>query len=187
MPFATFKRATATLLLSAGAGALLAGCAGRDAAPSVPPPKVQARAQGPAATNAATSADSLAQTAWALVRWTHADGSPQALPSTADRGPVRLTFLAHARQYRVEGFAGCNRYVGEYLLRDGALAIQVPATTRMACPQPERAAFETAYLRALEQIETFTLDSGGAPRRLTFTLRSGDVLDFERRTDPPTP
>jgi len=186
MLFATFTRPAAALLLSAAAVGLLAGCAGRDAAPAAPP-QAQARAQGPGAANAATSADSLAQTSWELVRWTRADGSPYALPSGNDRGPVHLTFLAHGRQYRVEGFAGCNRYRGTYLLRDGALTIQAPAATRATCGQPERAAFEAAYLQALGQIDTFTLDNGGAPRRLTFTLRSGDVLDFVRRTDPPTP
>ena len=57
----------------------------------------------------------------------------------------------------------------------------------MACVPAPRAELENDYLRGLTAIDTFTLDSGGAPRHLTFNLRGGDVLEFERRQDPPTP
>ncbi|HYG45014.1 MAG TPA: META domain-containing protein, partial [Bordetella sp.] len=82
---------------------------------------------------------------------------------------------------------GCNRYMGSYKLQGGKLSISVPATTRMACPAPERARLEVDYLQALAGIQTFTLDSGSAPRHLTFNVRQGDVLEFTRRQDPPTP
>ena len=164
-----------------GAGMLavaLAGCAGSTGG---------ARAEGAAAANAASSADSLAQTSWELVRWTQSDGAPREIPHGDNGEPIRLTFLAQGKQYRVEGFSGCNRYMGSYKLQSGKLAIDAPAATRMACVPAARAALENDYLRALGAIDTFTLDSGGAPRHLTFNLRGGDVLEFERRQDPPTP
>lgn len=156
----------------------LAGCAGSTGG---------ARAEGAAAANAASSADSLAQTSWELVRWTRAGGALRDIPHGDNGEPIRLTFLAQGKQYRAEGFAGCNRYQGSYKLQGGKLAIDAPAATRMACVPAERAALEADYLRGLTVIDTFTLDSGGAPRHLTFNLRGGDVLEFERRQDPPTP
>ncbi|MGY6270543.1 META domain-containing protein [Achromobacter denitrificans] len=156
----------------------LAGCAGSTGG---------ARPQGAAAANAASSADSLAQTSWELVRWTGQGGASRDIPHGDNGEPVSLTFLAQGKQYRVNGFSGCNRYMGSYKLEGGKLHIDAPATTRMACVPPERARLETDYLRGLATIDTFTLDSGGAPRHLTFNLRGGDVLEFERRQDPPTP
>ncbi|MNL02362.1 heat-inducible protein [compost metagenome] len=156
----------------------LAGCAGSIGG---------ARPEGAAAANAASSADSLAQTSWELVRWTQPGGALRDIPHGDNGEPIRLTFLAQGKQYRVNGFSGCNRYMGTYKLEGGKLFIDAPAMTRMACAPPERAKLEADYLRGLATIDTFTLDSGGAPRHLTFNLRGGDVLEFERRQDPPTP
>ncbi|KAG1249021.1 hypothetical protein G6F65_019293 [Rhizopus arrhizus] len=64
--------------------------------------------------------------------------------------------------------------MGSYKLESGKLFINAPASTRMACAAPERAKLEADYLRGLTIIDTFTLDSGGAPRHLTFNLRGGD-------------
>ncbi len=158
--------------------AALAGCAGSLGG---------ARPEGAAAASAASSADSLAQTSWELVRWTQPGGGQRDIPHGDNGEPIKLTFLAQGKQYQVNGFSGCNRYTGTYKLDRGKLFIAAPATTRMACVPPERARLEADYLRALGAIDTFTLDSGGAPRHLTFNVRGGDVLEFERRQDPPTP
>ncbi|MFJ3461766.1 META domain-containing protein [Achromobacter spanius] len=158
--------------------AALAGCAGMTGG---------ARPEGAAAASAATSKDSLAQTSWELVRWAQPGGALRDIPHGDNGEPIRLTFLAQGKQYQVNGFSGCNRYTGTYKLERNKLVIDAPATTRMACVPPERAKLEADYLRALRAIDTFTLDSGGAPRHLTFNLRGGDVLEFERRQDPPTP
>lgn len=166
-----------SLLLVALAG-VLSGCASSTG---------QAVARGSAAAHAATSADSFAQTRWELTRWTAADGTPRPLPHGNGARPIELTFLAHDDQYRVQGYAGCNRYAGTYRLQDGKLTISAPAATRMACPTPGLAQLERDYLNALARIQTFTLDSGGAPRHLSFNVRDGDVLEFTRRQDPPTP
>ena len=130
---------------------------------------------GAAAANAASSADSLAQTAWELVRWVQPGGALRDIPHGDNGEPVKLVFLAQGKQYRVNGFAGCNRYMGTYRIEGGRLRIDAPAATRMACPTPERAGLEADYLRGLGSIDTFTLDNGGAPRHLTFNLRGGGV------------
>ncbi len=165
------------LLCLALLAAALAGCAGTGGA----------RPEGAAAASAATSKDSLAQTSWELVRWAQPGGALRDIPHGDNGEPIRLTFLAQGKQYQVNGFSGCNRYTGTYKLERNKLVIDAPASTRMACVPPERAKLEADYLRALRVIDTFTLDSGGAPRHLTFNLRGGDVLEFERRQDPPTP
>lgn len=156
----------------------MAGCTGTTG---------HATAQGAAASNAATSADSLAQTSWELTRWVSAAGDDRPIPHGDNGEPIQLVFLAHGQAYRVNGFAGCNRYSGVYRLQDGKLSISIRGTTRMACAAPERAELEKSYLQALSAIRSFTLDSGGAPRHLTFNVDNGEVLEFARRQDPPTP
>ena len=99
----------------------LAGCAGSGGA--------RPRA---AAANAASSADSLAQTAWELVRWVQPGGALRDIPHGDNGEPVKLVFLAQGKQYRVNGFAGCNRYMGTYRIEGGRLRIDAPAATRMA-------------------------------------------------------
>lgn len=147
----------------------------------------QARPDGTAAANATTSADSLAQTHWELTGWTDALGNQREIPHGDNGEPISLTFLAQGKQYVARGFAGCNRYMGSYKLEAGKLSITAPASTRMACADPRRGQLEAEYLRALADIKSFTLDASGAPRHLTFTISDGDVLDFTRRQDPPTP
>lgn len=147
----------------------------------------RAYAEGGAAQHATTSRDSLALTSWELVRWTRADGVLRDIPHGDNGEPVSLTFLAQDKPYRISGFAGCNGYLGSYTLQEGQLLINVPAQTRMACASPAWAQLETDYLHALSIISVFTLDSAGAPRQLSFTLKTGDVLSFVRRDDPPTP
>jgi len=146
-----------------------------------------ATAEGAAANNAATSADSLAQTSWELIRWVSAAGVNRPIPHGDNGEPIQLVFLAQGHDYHVNGFSGCNRYMGNYRLQDGKLSISLGGSTRMACASQERGQLEQAYLQALADIRSFTLDSGSAPRQLTFNLKNGDVLEFARRKDPPTP
>ncbi|AZY51419.1 META domain-containing protein [Bordetella avium] len=159
-------------MLCAGLLALSAGCATHTG---------QARPVGSAAANAATSADSLAQTRWELTRWADALGNQRDITKGGE--PISLTFLADGKQYTVHGFSGCNRYRGSYKLEADKLSITAPASTRMACPDPQQAQLEADYLRALAAIRSFTLDASGAPRHLTFNVATGDVLEFSRRED----
>jgi len=146
-----------------------------------------ATAEGAAASNAATSADSLAQTGWELTRWVSGAEVNQPIPHGDNGEPIQLVFLAQGNDYKVNGFSGCNRYSGNYRLQDGKLSISIRGNTRMACASQDRAQLEKAYLQALADIRSFTLDSGSAPRHLTFNIKNGDVLEFVRRKDPPTP
>lgn len=165
-------------ILLGGLAITIAGCANTTG---------HATADGAAAATAATSADSLAQTRWELTRWTTPAGDTKPIPHGDNGEPIQLTFLAANGQHQVAGFTGCNRYNGSYKLQPGKLSISAPATTRMACASPERAQLEAAYLKALADIRSFTLDSSSTPRHLTFNLHNGDVLDFARRQDPRTP
>jgi heat shock protein HslJ len=143
----------------------------------------KAQARGPAASNAATTSDSLAQTGWELTRWATQSGAAKTLPSG---NPIRLNFLASGHEYGVTGFSGCNRYSGTYKLADRKLFITVRATTRMQCDAPGVSDVEKAYLGSLGKIASFTLDNGGAPRQMIITLADGDALTFQRREDPPS-
>jgi heat shock protein HslJ len=57
---------------------------------------------------------------------------------------------------RLNGNAGCNTYMTGYSTEDDRIAIEPPATTRMACDQPVMDQ-EVAYLAALERAATFEL------------------------------
>lgn len=173
MPFLSLPRCLALTALAA----TLAGCSTTTG---------RAQAQGAGATQAATTSDSLAETHWELVRWTGKDGTTRVLPQGDRSQPIGISFLAQGHDYRVAGFSGCNRYTGTYRLQGGKLIITSPAATRMACPSPQLSQLETAYLKALGQISTFTLDSGGAPRQMTLNLQDGDIMAFSRREDAPT-
>jgi heat shock protein HslJ len=171
MPFISLGRCALLAVLAAG----VAGCSTTTG---------HAQAKGAAATQAATTSDSLAQTNWKLVRWASKDGAMRDLPRDAD--PISIAFLARNHDYRVSGFSGCNRYTGTYKLEGGKLIVTVPAATRMACGSDQMAALENAYLTGLGHVATFTLDSGGAPRQMTLNLQNGDILTFSRGEDIPT-
>lgn len=203
MPLVRTPRSLAWMLAPLLAAGLTAGCGTHTG---------RATAQGAAAAHAATTPDTIAQTSWTLTRWTSAAGQPRPVGTavssartsgtaspekvggrsgsetkmeTEDR-QIKLDFLARGKDYRVAGFSGCNAYQGSYDLSKGKLSITAPASTRMACPSSAAAALEHDYLKALASIKTFSLDSSGAPRLMTLTLNSGDVLEFTRGDDPPT-
>ncbi|OZI37269.1 hypothetical protein CAL29_02245 [Bordetella genomosp. 10] len=180
MPFPFPPRRVAVAAVAAGAvvlAAVLSACSTTTG---------HAQARGAAAAQAATTSDSLAETTWDLVTWTNADGGAMAVPGGNGNPPVGLAFLTQNHDYRVAGFSGCNRYMGAYRLQGGKLSITVPAASRMGCPSDQLAGFETAYLKALGHISTFTLDSGGAPRKMTLNLQDGGVMTFKRGEDVPT-
>jgi heat shock protein HslJ len=144
-----------------------------------------AQAEGPGAKQAATTSDSLAQTQWRLTQWTAADGTERFQAAQADP-PFTLVFLVHNRDYRVKGYSGCNDFSGTYQLQGGRLSFTLPSPGRTACSAPGKGEAEQAYLSALGQISTFTLDSGGAPRQMTLHARNGDILRFARGADVST-
>lgn len=172
--FSLFRRTLPVALLAVTLG----GCATHTG---------RATAEGAAASNAVTTPDSVAQTSWILTRWSAGDSGTVRHPATSSTGlPLHLDFLVRGNDYRVAGFSGCNRFMGTYKMEQGRLIITAPAATRMACASAEDGALERDFLKALASISRFTLDSGGAPRKMTLALSGGDTLEFTRGEDPPS-
>ena len=147
--------------------AALAGCAGSTGG---------ARPQGAAAANAATSADSLAQTSWELVRWTQAGGALRDIPHGDNGEPVRLTFLAQGKQYRVNGFSRCNRYMGTYKLDSGKLT-----DLNRQC-QLSESILRTLFLKVDPRIADALVShakSGVVPKPAAPPARAAEVPDEE--------
>ena len=55
--------------------------------------------------------------------------------------------------------AGCNDYSGTYTVDGDGLKFGPLSTTRQACPDLKVMQQEQAYLAALEQVQTFKLDT----------------------------
>jgi putative lipoprotein len=102
-------------------------------------------------------------TSWSLVDLDGADPVEGAVPT-----------LEFGDEGTVSGNASCNTFSGEVTIEGSELSFGPLATTRMACADPDAAAQETAFLLALESVESYTIDSEG---RLVL---EGDVpLTFE--------
>ncbi|WP_432719318.1 META domain-containing protein [Jeongeupia wiesaeckerbachi] len=86
--------------------------------------------------------------------------------------PGTLNFAADGR---ISGFAGCNRYFGQYTQSGDALKIGQVATTRMAC-EPAVMKQEAAFLQALGQVQRFSVAADG-----TLTLHTGDKAAITAR------
>lgn len=73
----------------------------------------------------------LTNTYWKL---TVLDGDAVDVPQ-GEQGEPHLIFRDDGR---VNGFSGCNRFVGEYTVSDANLLFDSMASTRMACPDDSR-------------------------------------------------
>lgn len=75
--------------------------------------------------------------------------------SVLDGGTITATFDADGR---VSGSAGCNRYHAAYSIKGSSITIQAPASTRMACAEPEGVMQqEREYLNALPTAATYAI------------------------------
>ncbi|MBM3116684.1 META domain-containing protein [Jeongeupia naejangsanensis] len=92
----------------------------------------------------------------------------------ADAGPRPAT-LNFAADGRISGFAGCNRYFGQYTQNGDALKIGSVATTRMAC-DPAVMKQEAAFLQTLGQVQRFSVADDG-----TLTLHAADKAAITAR------
>lgn len=90
---------------------------------------------------------------------------------------VTLDFVAGGR---LTGETGCNSFNGPYRSDGDALSIGPLAVTRAACPDSARAAMETAYLAALDRVETYRIDE----HVLTLLGSDDRVLAELARFDP---
>ena len=97
-----------------------------------------------------------------------------------DESDLRLEFSADGQ---VAGYAGCNRFFGEYVLDAASLTLGPLGATRRACPEPA-GSMEIAFLDALQSVRRVELvdqrlvlsnDTGTEVLRLAATARiSGD-------------
>lgn len=71
----------------------------------------------------------------------------------------------------VAGYAGCNRFFGDYRLVDGLLEIGPLGSTRMACQEPEHS-FELSFLSALGSARSLSR----AERRLIMRDEKGLIV-----------
>lgn len=117
-----------------------------------------------------SGAEALGNHRWVL---TELDGQPVA--DTARRNAASLQFFT--KENRVAGSGGCNRITGSYERsgKDG-LKFSRMASTRMACPGPD---LETPFLRALDQVDGFSIAQG------VLTLRQGQTVLARFQATPP--
>ncbi|MDV7398868.1 META domain-containing protein, partial [Arthrospira platensis SPKY1] len=80
----------------------------------------------------------------------------------------------------MSGSAGCNRYHAAYVVEGALIAIQAPASTRMACAEPEGVMQqEQEYLNALPTAATYAIHGEQLELRtsegaLVASFRTGD-------------
>jgi len=98
---------------------------------------------------------------WAL---TELGGQP-ILPDTG----ITANFTSEGA---LSGSSGCNQYNGAYTVSGSSMTINTPlATTMMACAQPVMDQ-ESAYLKALGEVKTFTIKGD----KLTLSGANGNAL-----------
>jgi putative lipoprotein len=99
---------------------------------------------------ASTTSVGLAGTTWRLV----ALGETPAVDLPAER---QATLAFDARQKRISGSTGCNRYMGTYAPGDGAgLRLEPSGMTMMSCPD-DVTAQEKAFLDALRATTAYRI------------------------------
>lgn len=134
----------------------------------------------------APSADNIADTQKAILgSWTLEKSS--ALPEIPANILVTLRNDSHnksshenasSEKIGVSGFSGVNHFVGNAKVdwKQQKLAFSALASTRMMGPEP-RMQFEQAFLKQMEQVVSFKLNSS---EKLTLLTGDGDKIVFER-------
>jgi heat shock protein HslJ len=126
------------------------------------------------------AAQLLDDTSWVLSAWKQADGTPRAIPSADQGGPITLTLSTDKGQRHASGFSGCNRFMGSYALKDGKLSFGTLGGTRMACTTPG-GNLESTFLDALTRIDRTGVQMR-PPQQMQLVLDNGDTLTFDRST-----
>jgi heat shock protein HslJ len=124
------------------------------------------------------AAQLLDNTSWVLVDWKQTDGTSRVVPTAEQGAPITLALSTATGQRHASGFSGCNRYMGNYALKDGKLSFDAIASTRMAC-NTAGDQIEGAYLNALAHIDRTGVQMR-APQQMQLVLDNGDTLMFNR-------
>jgi heat shock protein HslJ len=91
---------------------------------------------------------------WTVTSLIHGDALTSPIPGTS----ITATF---ADDGTLAGSAGCNRYTATYTTTGDAIAIAAPASTRMACPEPQGVMEqEASYLAGLPEAARFRVEGG---------------------------
>jgi heat shock protein HslJ len=89
---------------------------------------------------------------WTVTSLIHGDALASPVPGTS----ITATF---ADDGTVSGSAGCNRYTATYTTTGHGIAVTAPASTRMACPEPEGVMEqEASYLAGLPEAARFRVE-----------------------------
>lgn len=76
--------------------------------------------------------------------------------SESEIADYNLTISLKALNQEVSGFAGCNRFFGNYILKDNLIKFQPLASTKIMCENSKNK-IETQLLDALTSITSFSL------------------------------
>jgi heat shock protein HslJ len=74
------------------------------------------------------------------------------------------TFVQFQADGRLIGYAGCNRFFGQYVATDSTIEVGPLGATRMACA-PELMDREMAFLQMIESATEYTLANGSISLR----------------------
>jgi heat shock protein HslJ len=107
----------------------------------------------------AAQSQALAGTSW---RVTGYNNGRQAVVSVLAGTELSLAFAADGR---VSGSAGCNNFMGTYIVSGPALKLGPAATTRKLCAQPGVMEQEQQFLKALESVATIRHEGDRAELR----------------------
>jgi putative lipoprotein len=111
---------------------------------------------------------SLNGTSWTLVEIDGRDPAGDSVPT-----------LAFDEAGNISGSAGCNTFMGTPTIEGSSISMGPLGTTRIAC-SGAAGLLETAFLAAMNEVESFTIDSQGR-----LVLEDGVVLVFEPAEEPP--
>jgi heat shock protein HslJ len=114
------------------------------------------------------SSAKLAGTSWRLVSYMLAGNQTPAAMGID-------TSLIFGSDGQVSGTMGCNRFSGNYEIKDGKLVFSMLASTLMACPEPQMTQEATAFelmsgtVRYAIDGSTLTIYDGSGSSAITFS------------------
>jgi heat shock protein HslJ len=83
-------------------------------------------------------------------------GTTWALPAAGSAAPP--SFKLDSSEWRVTGFAGCNRFNGRFTLDGAKLSFSQVASTRRACLNEDD--LEPRFLKTLDDVRGWRLEAG---------------------------
>ena len=85
--------------------------------------------------------------------------------------------LAFLKDSKIAGETGCNRFFGDYTIKDKNLKFDNVGSTRMMCPQMQ---FETAYLQVISNTASYSMDDN----KLALKDNDGNIIALLEKIEP---